>query len=193
MDAKLSDFKQITIWENRRRVKLLQEFRSLVTEYFENVTHGRLAGYVESDRAREIRPEINKLMRSTKEAVGGARLTPYAFDVRGGRQMRFDFFSDIFRLREYNATEQWPVDLIDRALGIYKDDKGRAKFRTFNPFWWAGRIFGWVARTPFLLASAAGFDTSKVEKSVIGRIIRLAVWVAGAAAAIVTLITYSKS
>lgn len=141
----------------------------------------------ESPPAKELRPVINKGLRSAKLAVIYAGVSTQAVD---GMRMPFDFFTDIFRLHEFNTDVQWTVDLIDRAIGIYEADQRNAVFRTCNPFWWLGKGLIWIASIPFMVAAAAGFDTSKVEQSVAGKIVRLIVWLIGAAAAIVTLRPY---
>lgn len=191
----MTHFKNITIFENKKRVKNLEDFRALIVEYFANVRHSWQAdAAIENARAEELRPQINKAMRSAMRATVGVGISSSATYLPppavGGYRQNFNFFSDVFRLRDFGTTEEPLLDYIDRAIGIYTDDQGAAKFRTFNPFWWLGRVLAWVARTPFMIASAAGFDTSKIEESLLGKLIRLAVWLVGAAAGVVTLITY---
>lgn len=187
MDGSVTFYKRITIFENRKRVRTLTAFRQKAQQWAQ--------GNRQDDAATaELRREINGALFDARKftTFAGVGVTGQQFPAPavGGFVVPVDLFTDIFGPNRIIGGHGRLIDSIDRAIGVYESDKGAATIRTFNPFWWIGQALSWVAKTPFMIVSAAGFDTSKIEESLTGKILRLVVWAGGAAASYVALSPY---
>ena len=74
-------YKKITLWDNKKWIELLNNFKELVIAYFENIEYldSFVGGYTENDVARKIRSEINMIMDKIHSVVilAGVSLTVY--------------------------------------------------------------------------------------------------------------------
>ncbi|KCZ96572.1 hypothetical protein HPO_19180 [Hyphomonas polymorpha PS728] len=181
------NYKSITIFENRKRVRALSAFRANVERWIE-------VNLADNAETAALRRSINLTLVDARKftVFAGIGVSGQQFPAPavGGAIVPFDLFADIFGPNRIFGSHNRLIDSIDRAIGVYESDQQAANFRTFNPFWWIGKGLTWLARTPFMIAGAAGFDTTKAENSVLGKLVRLTVWLGGAAATIVTLWPY---
>ena len=189
----MKHYKRITIWENRRRRKFLQEFRNLVSEYFADTKHADLGlGLIEGKKAIELRPQINKLMNKAQITLLTAGWSPHLIvtppPAIGGYRQNIDVLMNMFDLHNHQIPEDHVFDFIDRAIGNYEQDESAAKLRTWNPFFWLGLVFDWLASFPFRLLGRAGFDAQKVEQSVAGRLLKAFIYVIEGLAALLTVL-----
>lgn len=92
----------------------------------------------------------------------------------GGPSQNIDLVENLFFLDRYSLSPAQVSDVVLRAQGVYKSNHFRSFLRTFNPLWWAWRVFNWFARLPFLLLGTAGFNSARAERSVLGRLFKLA-------------------
>jgi hypothetical protein len=76
------------------------------------------------------------------------------------------------------------LDMVERAIGIYKRDYLGAWIRTFSPFHWLNELIAFVAGIPFNLLVSAGVNRSKVESNTLARLVKGTFFFLGA------LITY---
>jgi len=81
-------------------------------------------------------------------------------------------------------------DFVDIAIGKYSKDSKRAWIRTFNPFYWVGCVFDYIAGLPFALLDRTGFDSDKAESSIIGRCIKGLLYLIVVFAALLTILYY---
>ncbi len=191
------DYKDLTCISNKRRTEFLRDYRERIVEYFSNVSHSWQAdSSIENDTASEIRPELNENMQSAQRFVRGAGIpvdaTQMPAPAIGGRPIPFDFISDMFRLRDFQTTEAPLLDRIDRAIGVYEADRTNALVRTLNPAWWIWRAFIVLLKLPFLVLQASGFDSRKLEDTLVGRLLKFLVFLLTAGASLVAIVEFFK-
>lgn len=173
----MSYYKKITIWENRNRTKLLIEFRSLVVTYFKNMhIKGFFFDVVENKKARQVRIEINMILDKIYSFILLAGVNPtmpyYPPPVVGGLARNIDMILNIFDLHRYQIKPQQLLNLIERSIGIYENDRLNALLRTVNPFFWLGLILDYIVSLPFKVIGKIGFNQEKIESSITGKIIK---------------------
>ncbi len=170
----MSYYKKITIWENYRRTKLLLEFRNLVVTYFANLlVSGRR---VENKKAQQARIEINMILDKTYFVVISAGVKPTIYysppPSIGGLEGDIDLIHNIFNLYRYQIEPRKILDFIERAIGIYENDRHNALLRTLNPLFWLGLILDYIVSLPFKVIGKIGFNQEKIESSITGKIIK---------------------
>ncbi len=184
----MNDYRNITFWESLRRQERLDKFLELVDTYF--LAHQ--VGQVE--RASEARTSLNLMLVDVREIVYAAEVypviswTPPRFI--GGPSQNIDLVENLFLLDHYSLSPAQVIDSVLRAQGVYTSNHSRSILRTFNPLWWAWRIFNWLARLPFFLLGTAGFNSARAERSVFGRLFKLAFTLVTLAAAALSILSY---
>ena len=174
--SELNFYKDITCWENRRRLGVLIKFRTHVDSYFKNSPFEWMGdGRFEEAEAKRVRPEIDRMM---EEVHGIVRATGVFFEVgwtppNGGHVQNIDILRNLFEIDGWQIEPNRVLSMLDRAIGVYQSEQGKAVCRSFNPFWWIGRFLKWFAHLPFRFIGSIGFDTVKAEGSIIGRLIKL--------------------
>ena len=58
------------------------------------------------------------------------------------------------------------------AYGVYRSDCRAALYRTFNPLWGLFRGLLWLARIPFVVLGAIGFDAARAEGNALGKVFK---------------------
>lgn len=180
-------YKNITCWENKRRAERLTEFRDAVVTYFNNSEYRwqsetRNGG----EKAKEARQKINLMLNEICEIVHAAGVAS-KLQWRSGHII--DILSNLFTL-EPPVTLEHRLDLIDRAIGVYKTNHRKSVIRTFNPFWWLGRALTWFAGLPFKLVASAGFNAARAENSLPGRFVKAVLLTIPAIASALTILYY---
>ena len=190
----MNSYKHIHLWENRRRIRFLEEFRSDVISYFENSRptqdlggpSGRTAR--EGDGAAQTREQLTLKVPQAHWIIKAANIDPAITEVPapaiGGPVLKINTILNLFDLD--SDTRQRAVDFIDMTLGVYQNDRRAAKIRTFNPFWWLWRALLWFARLPFVLMSDVGFDGARAEASVVGKLSKVILLLS----AVLTILNY---
>lgn len=172
-------YKRITIWDNKKRIELLNNFKELVIAYFKNIKYPEysVGEYSENDEARKIRSEINMIMDKIYSVVifAGVSLTVFHAPppAIGGIAGDIDLLHNIFNLYLFQISEQELLDHIERAIGIYTNDTINALLRTYNPFFWLGLILEYIVRLPFKIFGKVGFNQQKIESSLIAKIVKI--------------------
>ena len=202
----------MTILENRNRLNILLEFRKLVVDYFnlefeppKSEPKSELAKALRAVRGEdnktegqgqvEIRAKINLMLNKISDAMYSAGIRPVLYysppPMIGGLAGNIDLVQNIFNLHRFQIGCDELLDFIERTIGIYENDKTRAKIRVFNPFFWIGLIFDYIARLPIKLLGKLGFNQSKVEDSLFGKITKGLIWfllsISGIAVSILTI------
>jgi len=97
-------YKRITIWDNKKRIELLNNLKELVIAYFENIEYPEysVGEYSENEKARKIRSEINMIMDKIHSVVilAGVSLTVYYAPppAVGGIASNIELLHGIFNL-----------------------------------------------------------------------------------------------
>lgn len=133
-------YKDITFFDNRIRLKLLDEFKRLVEIYFENSKLNMVSGqHMEKHEAIEARDSINHIIKKAYEVIRLADIKTYTvsnslISPTHGRNM--DIILNIFNLDRNDIPPNVAIDYIERAIDVYRADRLNSFFRTVNPFFW---------------------------------------------------------
>ncbi len=154
-------------------VRFLIEFKEDLKIYYQSKKNYYKSAIYEEENNDELREKIN---RSSSMAASYILLSGLPTTIKyapppaiGGFAGDIDLIANIFNLDKLQISESWLYDLIDRSIGIYAYwDKQKWK-KWLNPFYWIGQII----RLPFLLINFSGFDSSKIEISIIGKMYKL--------------------
>lgn len=65
------------------------------------------------------------------------------------------------------------IDAIDQTIGRLEELVKKDLRRLLNPFYWLKELVKLILRIPFLLIKATGFDVSKIEDHLFGKIFKL--------------------
>ena len=175
----MKSYRNITVWENKRRSEKLAEFRTLVISYFDHVHGDTEASGVQ---AAKLRYRINCILSDVGAIITASDQTTrvewlYGAPAVGYKRATIDIIQDMFMLPEESKEELQfhMLDVVDRAAGTYSEDHRRALVRTLNPLWWFSRALSFVTYLPFALMGLSGFDSRRAQRSLAGRVVRLLV------------------
>ena len=189
----MDDFKSFTYWKNRRSTAELQQFRLDLEGYIDHSSyHWQADDVIEEEQAKVLKVRMNRALHRVINAIDHAGLTSIVIYTPppsvGGYQQHVDLLDNIFILHQFKIPQGRVIELIDRAIGIYEDDRWPALLRSINPIWWFWRGLVLVSSGPFKLLSIAGFDVANIENSFAGRLVRLVVMLVMLFAAFLTVL-----
>ena len=185
----MNSYRNIPLWENKRRLEVLGEFRNDVVSYFNN-SHSEwmTKARIENAEAVQARQRINSTADQAQRIIKAAGIPQIIIwtppPAVGGYVQQVHVFSNLFELARFQIPPKNAVDFIERALGVYQSDRTAAKRRTVNPFWWLNRSLLWLLSIPFVFLGKIGFDAARAEGSVWGKFFKLLV----AASALLTIL-----
>ena len=185
-------YTKILIWENKRRLNKLREFRPLMIRYFNNSRVGFGGGRVEESAAKEARREINLLRDEIHSIILNSGIDP-SFSwtppaAVGDDETEIDLIEDIFNLDQFDIGPNNLLDLIDRAIGKYDANRKSAFVRTFNPFFYLGLVLDTISDLPFIAIGILGFNRQKMKASVVGRLVKGILYLTIIVAAVFTIL-----
>jgi hypothetical protein len=134
-------YRDVAFLENRKRLKLLTEFRDLVRKYFDNSTLNMVTGkYNENQEAMDAQKEINLIMKKSYQVIRLAdiktSLVSSASHAVTGQGKNLDLILNIFNLARNDVPLTIATDYIESAIDIYKSNRLRSFMRTINPLFW---------------------------------------------------------
>ena len=185
-------YTKILVWENKRRLNKLREFRPLMIRYFNNSRVGFGGGRVEESAAKEARREINLLRDEIHSIILNSGIDP-SFSwtppaAVGDDETEIDLIEDVFNLDQFDIGPNNLLDLIDRAIGIYDSNRKSAFIRTFNPFFYLGLVLDTISDLPFIAIGILGFNRQKIKTSAIGRLVKGILYLTIIVAAVLTIL-----
>lgn len=167
---------ELFFWEIKPRIKVILEYRDLVTDYFNKVGYSDYSGdYYETEASRPVRSLINIKSSRVHEYVEMATspvITHYPAPAVGGFVTQVDLLNNIFNIYRYQIPIEDVVDVLERAVGVYQKEFRSSIVRSLNPFSWLGRILEIFASIPFQLLGSLGFNKDKIERSPLGKLIK---------------------
>ncbi len=185
-------YTKILIWENKRRLNKLREFRPLMIRYFNNSQVGFGGGRVEESAAKEARREINLLRDEIHSIILNSGIDPIFSwtppSAVGGDETEIDLIEEIFDLDQFDVGPNNVLGLIDRAIGKYDANRKSAFVRTFNPFFYLGRALDVITDLPFIVIGILGFSRQKIRTSAIGRLVKGILYLIIIVAAVLTIL-----
>jgi hypothetical protein len=166
-------YSTIPIWENSHRLKVLAEFRQVLTQYGQilqntgSIYRSTFDNHPADIPLVEHRNWINQRLHGVYRIIRLSRVNPII--QRFG--VTYDLLMNLFT--DYTGRDlELALDLIDQAIGVYQDDRNRALFRTFWPFFWFGVLADWIAEIPFRTLRKLGLgpvDTNRRTCSIPSR------------------------
>lgn len=169
--------RDLTFFEIKDRIDFLSGTRDKIVEYFNDTEIGYGLHIIEGKKASKIRSGLNMEINKAREYVLSSGVSTSLFyappPAIGGIQGNIDLFNNIFNLSRFEIDSQQIKDMIERSVGNYQNEKRPAILRTFNPFWWLFRLTRSIAAVPFWMLKEAGINTTRFEKSIPGKLIKL--------------------
>lgn len=173
-------YKDIPIWENRRRSKLLIEFKNSIVEYFNSVEYRDVFDLnvepIENEGVQRIRSRINLVIHEIHFIVLSSGVAPTIYysspPAVGGIAGNIDLINNIFNLRRFEIDTRHLIDIVEGSIGLYERDRLSSFLRTINPFYWIALILNFLVSLPFQILGRVGFNQEKMENSVVGKAIK---------------------
>ena len=113
------------------------------------------------------------------ERIGSRFRVPIIFEsypapAVGGPVIRLKVFSAILKDMSHGGliTKQAIYDALNQTIGECEASVSVEKRRLINPIYWIKELIVAIIRIPFMLIEASGFDVSKVEDHLLGRIFK---------------------
>lgn len=199
----MRNFKKIPIWENRRRVQLLNEFKTEVAEYSLNMSTKHtleseaVPSYDENveNKIQTVRSSINKKSKEVNDIIIASNVSVFVHytpsPAIGGMAINIDVIDNIFNLHNYDIELRHVIDITEQSIGVYERDKIRAWIRSFNPLFWFYEILDFTVSIPFEILRRVGFNErtiEKIENSFIVNIIKGFFYLIGVFAALLTIL-----
>lgn len=165
------NYKQVFSWENKERVKYLENFKAHVVNYFSGVSDDDFGDSLENEIAKKDRKGINKLIDKAHLymiATGiSTRVIDYPAPIAGQKSRYIDLVFNIF-----NLSHEPLLDIIERAIAIYENDKKSAILRTYCPVFWIILFVDWIVSLPFEFLGKFGLQQDKLGVSLGGKIFK---------------------
>lgn len=169
-------YTEILIWENKRRLDSLKQFRSLVIRYFNNSRVGFGGRRIEGDAAREAKSKINLLSEEIHSIMLSAEIDPIFSwtppTAVGGQAIEIDLIENIFELDQFDIGPSNPLAVIDRAIEKYDSNRKAVLVRTYSPFFYLAWTLDALSDLPFIVIGILGFNRQKIKASAIGMLVK---------------------
>jgi hypothetical protein len=167
----------MTIFRNLECLRTLKKFRKLAERYFENVDYGSYGLTVmEKPKAKAIRSRLNLMLERAKRVLSSAEVSPDICDAsrptEAGDEEGLYLVDNIFNLHQLKISPQTLFDYVERAIGVYRDDKVKSLIRTLNPLFWLSIVLDYVSGLPFAVLGALGLNRSKIEDGLLGKFLK---------------------
>jgi len=167
----------MTVLQNLQSIRTLKKFKKLAERYFGNVDYEEYGlTAVEKPEARGIRSQLNLMLERVKRALSSTQVIPDICDASrptaAGYEEGLYLVDNIFNLHQLKISPQTLLDYVDRAIGVYRDDKFKSLVRTFNPLFWLSIVLDFISGLPFAIPGALGFNRSTIEDCLFGRFLK---------------------
>lgn len=184
-------YEKILIWENKRRILRLEEFRSLIVEYFNNShVYRRAEERTEEPNAQVARVKIHRSMEEIHKIIVFSNINPLIIwsppPMIGGNTKHIYPIQNFFNLHRFDLGCNDILGFVDRSIGIYELNQSAALIRTLNPFFYIGRLIEWIVELPFLALAKLGLDRGRAESSILGKFIKGMLYLITVIAALLT-------
>ena len=173
----MAHFKRMTIFQNLECIRTLKKFKRLAERYFENVDYGSYGlTAVEKPKAKAIRSQLNLMLERAKRALSSVEIGPDICDASRATSPEHEegvyLVENIFHLHQSKISPQTLLDYVERAIGVYRDDKLKSLMRTLNPIFWVGIVLDCISGLPFAILDALGCNRSRMEESSFGKFLK---------------------
>ena len=126
-------YRQITVFENNKRLLLLKNFKLHLETYLNNLKNYYSGGLSENEKAKVEHKEINKLIDEACSYIDAIPSIVGVVDEDNYLTKGLIYEQNIIDKSHFYKSL---IDMTERAISVYKGDSKRAKQRTYNPFFW---------------------------------------------------------
>jgi len=126
-------YRQITVFENNKRLILLKNFKLHLETYLNNLKNYHSGGLSENEKAKVEHKEINKLIDEACSYIDAIPSIVGVVDEDNYLTKGLIYEQNIIDKSHFYKSV---IDMTERAISVYKRDSKRAKQRTYNPFFW---------------------------------------------------------
>jgi hypothetical protein len=167
----------MTILQNLESIRTLKKFKKSAERYFENIDYGSYGlTAVEKPKAKTLRSQLNLMLERAKRALSSVEISPDIYDASrptaAGYEEGVYLVDNIFNLHQLKISPQTLLDYVERAIGVYRDDKFKSLIRTLNPLFWLSIVLDYISSLPFAVLGALGLNRSKIEDGLVGRFLK---------------------
>lgn len=159
-----TDYDMIPVWENRRRIRVLKEYRKYI-EYFMSDRIAIDTIYKEGqDKYWEVKYKYAKLVSKVYAAVVASRVDSTVKRYRSGFHLSQHVcaIQDVFGLKFHNISFNEVIEIVTRSECVYRRDLLRSLIRTINLFFWFWVLFELVADLPYWILRIFGVKPSRI-------------------------------
>jgi hypothetical protein len=176
-EKSMAHYKRMTILQNLQSIRTLKKFKKLTERYFENVDYGSYGlTAVEKPNAKAIRSQLNLMLERVKRVLSSVEISPEICDASRSTPPEHDegvyLIDNLFNLHQLKISPQTLLDYVERAIGVYRDDKSKASIRTLNPLFWLSIILDYISSLPLVMLGILGFNRAKIEDSPSGKFLK---------------------
>jgi hypothetical protein len=173
----MAHYKRMTTLQNLHGIRTLKKFKKLSERYFENVDYGSYGlTAVEKPKAKAIRSQLNLMLERAKRTLSSVEISP---DICNDSRLTAPeseegvyLVDNIFNLHQLKISPQTLLDYVERAIGVYRDDKFKSFIRSLNPLFWLSIVLDYISSLPFAILGILGFSRSRIEESSSGKIFK---------------------
>jgi hypothetical protein len=113
------------------------------------------------------------MLERAKRGLSSAEVSPDICDASrptsAGYEEGLYLVDNVFNLHQLKISPQSLLDYVERAIGVYRDDKFKSLIRTLNPLFWLSLVLDYISSFPFAILGSLGFNRSKLEDSSFGK------------------------
>lgn len=100
-------------------------------------------------------------------------LLSYPAPITGGPVIDVNLFESVLKDTSHGGVDrQWVIDSLNRTVGAAEEKVRVERRHALNPAWWLWSVLVFVLRIPFILLSAAGFNTAKFEDELWAKLLK---------------------
>ena len=170
----MAHYKRMSIFQNLQCLRTLKKFRKLAERYFENIDYGSYGlTAVEKPEAKAIRSRLNLMLETAKRAISSGEVNPDICDASrptaAGYEEGLYLVDNIFNLPQLKIFPETLLDYVEKAIGVYRDDRFKSLIRTLNPLFWLSVVLDCISSIPFAILGSLGLNRSKIENGCLGR------------------------
>jgi len=165
-----------SLWSFEDKVK--ENFKPSITLMGKNYSEAVSRKAAENPDCMKVREKISKSLPRADEiaiknnvSINVQSLAPASI---GGPALPVNLFFSILKDTSWDHVDQlWIKDKINETIGQCERRIKKELYQLINPFYWLKEIIKTIIRLPFILLNTSGFNVSKIEDHLIGRIIKL--------------------
>jgi len=167
-------YRQITVFENNKRLLLLKDFKLHLETYLNNLIGHYSGGLSENEKAKVEHKKINKVIDEACSYIDAVPSIVGVVDEDNYLAKGLIYEQNVIDKSNFYKSL---INMAERAMAIYRKDSSRAKQRTYNPFFWIALFVDYLVSLPFETLGKVGFNQKKIEASFVGKLIKCILYI----------------